>query len=212
MARKSTLTHYRILNLPSASATSQTQPSSLITPQLLKQAYHRALLAHHPDKDNNSSSSSSSNHTTKTPPPTRYTIDQITLAYKTLLDPRLRAEYDREIRLKNTLTSTTNDNGDADDEDEDDVFETETERAFRTGLETIDLDDMKLETNTDSDVDSYTHPCRCGTDGGYVVTEQDLEEAAVSVLHGGGEGEVVVPCRGCSLWIRVLFGIEEEDG
>jgi diphthamide biosynthesis protein 4 len=38
------------------------------------------------------------------------------------------------------------------------------------------------------------------------VREEDLEDA-------GEEGEVVVGCRGCSLWLRVLFGVvEEEDG
>jgi diphthamide biosynthesis protein 4 len=180
-------THYRILNLPSTLSASSSSATPL-TPQILKQAYHRALLAHHPDKTTPSQPVVKSREST---------IDQITPAYKTLLDPRLRGEYDRELRL----SRTSNDNDDTD-------TETDAERAFRTGLETLDLDDMTLveEHGEKEMMDMYTHPCRCGTEGGFDVSERDLEEAAE-----GGDAEVVVPCRGCSLWVRVLFGVEEEE-
>jgi len=37
-----------------------------------------------------------------------------------------------------------------------------------------------------------------------LIRETDLEEAA-------DDGELNVGCNGCSLWLKVLFGIIEED-
>lgn len=52
----------------------------------------------------------------------------------------------------------------------------------------------------------WTAPChRCATDPGFVVSEAALESA-----ERRGEGEVLVGCRGCSLWVRVEFGVVEE--
>ncbi|PVH95012.1 hypothetical protein DM02DRAFT_660514 [Periconia macrospinosa] len=52
----------------------------------------------------------------------------------------------------------------------------------------------------------WTTPChRCGADPGFVVREKELEDA-----EARGEGEVLVGCRGCSLWVRVEFGVVEE--
>lgn len=46
--------------------------------------------------------------------------------------------------------------------------------------------------------------CRCGEERGYVVREGDLER-----VEGLGEREIVVGCCGCSLWVRVGFGVVE---
>lgn len=37
---------------------------------------------------------------------------------------------------------------------------------------------------------------------GYVVTEDELEKNLE-------DRELIVGCRGCSLWLRVLFSVEE---
>jgi diphthamide biosynthesis protein 4 len=158
---------YAILNLPSPSLS--TPPPS---PQTIKDAYRRALLTHHPDK--------SSPHSVAKP-----TIDEITLAYRTLSDHLLRAAHDKEIRLRPPQNPSQR--GD--------------ERVFHTGLDTVDLDDLSY----DDDVRVWYRACRCGQERGFVVDEEQLEKAAER--H---EGEVLVGCRGCSLWLRVLFAVVDE--
>ncbi|CUS07068.1 unnamed protein product, partial [Tuber aestivum] len=51
--------------------------------------------------------------------------------------------------------------------------------------------------------------CRCGEERGFVLTEKDLEGG-----EGKGEdgGEVVVGCLGCSLWVRVVYGVVLGEG
>ncbi|KAF2280894.1 uncharacterized protein EI97DRAFT_454129 [Westerdykella ornata] len=51
---------------------------------------------------------------------------------------------------------------------------------------------------------TWTHPCRCGSAPGFQIRESALEDAAAR-----GETEVLVGCGGCSLWVRVGFGVEE---
>lgn len=202
-------THYQILNLPSPH-----QSSPVLTSTLLKQAYHRALLRHHPDKIPSAytpPSATGASTSTRTSP---FTVDQITQAYKTLSTPNLRAAYDRALRLSNATPTTTND-------DSSSAAAAKADHAFRTGLDTLDLDDMvssiritredspylSLSPNhTELNQDLWFQECRCGVGGGYWVTEFDLNEALE-----GGEREVIVPCSGCSLWVRVLFGVEEEE-
>lgn len=170
-------------------------------------AYHRALLKYHPDKANNNAPIASTTTavtgyddgvilpaatTTRT-----YTIDEITTAYRTISDPRLRAEYDRSLRLKSEHGQ--NKGGDA---------------HYRTGLEIIDLEDMlygdggggdddHVDNNNNNNNAFWYRSCRCGDDRGFLITEQDLEREAE-------HGEIVVGCRGCSLWVKVLFAVEDE--
>jgi diphthamide biosynthesis protein 4 len=68
---------YHLLSLP--------KPPTSLTPQLIRKAYHAALLKHHPDKRSTAPTSSPS-------------IDLLTLAYKTLSSPELRKEYDLTLR------------------------------------------------------------------------------------------------------------------
>ena len=153
--------HYTVLSIPTSTS------STTLSPTLLKTAYHRALLLHHPDK------STSPSHKAL------YTVDEISRAYKVLSDPHTRAEYDRELKLQ-----ARNKLGDG---------------KGHTGLETVDLDDLKMVEERDGD--KWTRDCRCGRT--YVVTETQLEQEAE-------KGEVYVPCEGCSLWLRVLFQVEED--
>lgn len=81
-------------------------------------------------------------------------------------------------------------------------------------MEVFDLDDMEIGSGSasgtgidDSNGGAWYHSCRCGEERGFLVLEEDLEREAE-------RGEVVVGCRGCSLWARVVFAVDEggEDG
>lgn len=197
MIRSQTPRHdyYHILNLPF------TTPPAALSKQQLKIAYHKALLKHHPDKAISVAATPARTHDTKTAycsSPDRnadtsptFTIDEITAAYKTLSDPALRAEYDRVLRLER-VTAGKGDKG--------------AEAAFHTGLEVVDLEDLVCEEMGDGEgLLCWYRGCRCGDERGFMVTEKDLEKEAE-------HGEVVIGCRGCSLWMKILFAMEEGDG
>lgn len=172
--------YYEILNIPSSSAGNL----PIISKQQLKNAYHKALLKHHPDKSSPS----------PTPAPgardsNAYTIDDITNAYKVLSDPELRAEYDRDLTLQRKSFNKAA--GKSDDV------------SFHTGLEVVDLEDMTEQDDEATGSSSWYRGCRCGDEKGFIVTEDELEAEA----H---HGEILVGCRGCSLWIKVLFAVEED--
>ncbi|KAI9931119.1 hypothetical protein ASPWEDRAFT_166932 [Aspergillus wentii DTO 134E9] len=177
--------HYQILNLPF------TGTPTALSKQQLKIAYHKALLKHHPDKapgaDTPSAYNGDGNSQTSS-----YTVDQITTAYKTLSDPSLRAEYDRSLRLDRAKVAEREKTG----------------TVFHTGLEVVDLEDLALDESAEGesgDAEAYWYrACRCGDDKGFLVTEQDLEREAE-------HGEIVIGCRGCSLWMKILFAVEDED-
>lgn len=164
---------YAVLSLPVPSPT-----VPLPSPQTLKEAYRRALLTHHPDK------STSAKPETRSKP----RIDEISLAYRTLSSPLLRAEHDRELRLRKS--------------DQDSVNGPTGIEVFHTGLDTVDLDDLDYDDSSET----WYRACRCGQGRGFVVDEAQLEKAV-----GRGESDVLVGCRGCSLWLKVLFGIVEES-
>ena len=195
--------HYAVLGLPQRPATLRKAD--------VKLAYHRALLKHHPDKsgastpsDHQKSPKSMSNADSESLRNT-YTVDEITAAYKVLSDPVARAEYDRSLRLSGSSSSLGT--GEKDRE----------EGSFRTGLEIFDLDDMHAEVsslpqqqdgkeevrrgNADEGTIWY-RSCRCGDEKGFLVREADLEREIE-------RGEVMVGCRGCSLWAKVLFAVDE---
>lgn len=188
-------THYEVLALPQSLLEDSKKDQ---IPILLKQAYHRALLRHHPDKapkQPSSShkplsltpSSSSSNTTNNTSQPT-YTIDQITTAYTILSSPKSRSEYNIYIRNNLTNNNTTS----------------STPTTFQTGIETLDLDDLASEESTATGETTWFKPCRCGNERGFAFGEADLEEA-------GDLGELIVGCQDCSLWLRVCFAVVEEE-
>ncbi|PLN82685.1 DnaJ domain-domain-containing protein, partial [Aspergillus taichungensis] len=144
-----THTHYEILNLPFPTSST----STTLTKQQLKTAYHKALLQHHPDKTSSSTSSPSTPTTTPTYTDTntdkKHTIDAITTAYKTLSDPRQRAEYDAHLRLSrrnNPQTSGPGGHGG--------------DAHFHTGLEVVDLEDLHCEETETETV--WYRGCRCG--------------------------------------------------
>jgi diphthamide biosynthesis protein 4 len=173
-------THYEVLGL-----TKEQNGRQIMAAQTLKAAYRTSLLKHHPDKTRTSDQDLG---TAAPPNPTAkvsiYSIDQITQAYAVLSVPALRSEYDRELKLKGGPTNAAQ------------AGKTET---FRTGVEIVDLDDLDYHEKEEL----WYRGCRCGDDHGFVLKEADLEEAA-------DDGELNVGCKGCSLWMKVLFGVAEE--
>lgn len=155
--------HYDTLGL------SRRQFDASLTVQDVKQAYRHTLLQHHPDKINDNNTTSQN------------TVDAITLAYKTLSEPALKTEYDRELRLSQSRSEEGN-------------------KTSFTGLDTVDLDDLQY----DEVKNEWWRSCRCGQDRGFVVTEDELEKDSHL-------GELITGCRGCSLWLKVLFGVEDDD-
>lgn len=185
--------HYTVLGFPQTLATLRKKD--------LKLAYHRALLKHHPDKSGSSTPIQKSSQNPSGPASRTFTVDDITAAYQTLSDPIARAEYDRSLRLNGRAV-------------EQNAFAGEEDVSFRTGLETFDLDDMEIETIQAPEIgqdngDDYGQSiwyrgCRCGDEKGFLIREEDLEREIE-------RGEVMVGCRGCSLWAKVLFAVEEGD-
>ncbi|RFU79107.1 diphthamide biosynthesis 4 [Trichoderma arundinaceum] len=172
--------HYEILGLTPTILSSQHDPSTLI-----KQAYRRALLRHHPDKavaaaTSTASSSVSSSSQPRASNSQLYTIDQITQAFTILSSPRQRSTYDASLRLSRA-------NGD------------DSQARFQTGIENVDLDDLQF----DEEEERWYRSCRCGNDRGYTFQETDLEE----VEH---EGVLMVGCQDCSLWLKVHFAVMED--
>ena len=163
------LNYYQLLGLE------QRQNADVLGSQEVKTAYKRALLQHHPDKQHGASFAK----VPKNLRPSSVTVDDIALAYKVLSESSLRAEYDRWLYAKDSKV-------DADD------------RVQRTGLETVDLDDLLFEPASSI----WSRSCRCGEQKGFLVTESELEKNAE-------DGELIVGCKGCSLWLRVLFGVED---
>ncbi|EAA35225.1 diphthamide biosynthesis protein 4 [Neurospora crassa OR74A] len=192
-------TFYEILSL--------SPTTSDLTPASIKQAYRRALLTHHPDKSSSNFSSSTSNSHSNShpkghhPPKTRYTIDQISLAYTTLSSPTLRTQYDAALRSSSSSSSSCFTTTRKEEDDD-----------FQTGIDTIDLDDMVFvphETSSSAGIsrnekDTWYRPCRCGNERGFALTEEDLEENA-------DLGEVLVQCADCTIWLRVCYVVAEDD-
>ncbi|KAL1959722.1 hypothetical protein VTO42DRAFT_1308 [Malbranchea cinnamomea] len=193
-AAPSTVNHYTVLGLP--------QTPSALRKTDIKLAYHRALLKYHPDKSRTSTSNQQSPQCSpgdrSSETQCTFTIDEITTAYKILSDPVSRAEYDRSLRLRPQDNPAF---GEGDDD-----------ASFRTGLEIFDLDDMEIEmryqetdqSNGDSGQSVWYRGCRCGDEKGFMVREEDLEREIE-------RGEVLVGCRGCSLWAKIVFAVEEEE-
>lgn len=127
------------------------------------------------------------NHPDKAQPSTSpassaFTIDQITTALNVLYNPRSRTAYDAALRLSRPASATGRN------------------ASFQTGVENVDLDDLAF----DEQAECWYRPCRCGNDRGYLFREVDLEEA-------GDEGELIVGCQDCSLWLRVHFAVVENE-
>lgn len=80
----------------------------------------------------------------------------------------------------------------------------QSQKAFHTGEEVLDLDDLPY----DEEGGVWYRACRCGAERGYILREHELEEE-----ESRGGREVIVGCAGCSLSLRVSFGVmHDEEG
>ncbi|KAL8884180.1 MAG: hypothetical protein Q9215_007713 [Flavoplaca cf. flavocitrina] len=112
----------------------------------IKQAYRRALLSNHPDK----SQAADLVHREIA----RYTVDEVTKAYNTLIDPKRRLEHDRQILLEPPGTGNNH-------------------AQSHPGIDTLDLDEL----NRDEPSGAWYIACRCGNKEGFTVTENELESS-----------------------------------
>jgi len=160
--------YYDILGLES---------NDVFTAEELKRAYKRALLRHHPDKASGLPNRAHGGRLNGI-----VSVDEISVAYKTLSDTRLRQEYDRGLHSKSHKPQQYGQNAD----------------VHRPGMETVDLDSLVFDDASET----WSRSCRCGDDRGLIVTEAELEANAK-------DGEIIAGCKGCSLWLRVLFSVEE---
>jgi len=163
-------THYEILGISEALLKEQEDPI-----QIIRRAYHRALLHNHPDKASAADSLSLPKASSASSKPS---IDRISEAFRILSSPQSRAEYDQTLTLAQQGPE---------------------KQAFQTGIENVDLDDLEFDERESS----WFRGCRCGNPKGYLITEPDLEEVEQ-------QGELVVGCQDCSLWLKVHFAVLNE--
>lgn len=194
------LDYYHLLNIPEEKRNNNSeigQPATLIPPHELRQAYKRALLHHHPDKQKKKKTQESTSSPT-TYPPAAATIDEITEAYRVLGNASERAKYDLELRKWKTMNNHQH--------QEADVIIT----TRHTGIEIVDLEELDFEVggleneNDATATGIWKRACRCGSIPAFVVTEAELEKSA-------DEGELVTGCKGCSLWLKVMFTVDDDD-
>ncbi|OCT54561.1 Diphthamide biosynthesis protein 4 [Cladophialophora carrionii] len=148
----------------------------------IRAAYRQALLTHHPDKIPGANRKGVLKAQPDEAPNTRYTIDEIVLAFETLSDPNKRVEYDRSLQDVGEL-GWKQVNG---------------QKGTHTGVEVYDLEDLVYANASNT----WCKSCRCGDEQGYILKEPDLERESE-------HGELYVGCRGCSLFIKVQFAVEE---
>jgi curved DNA-binding protein CbpA len=74
------------------------------------------------------------------------------------------------------------------------------EQTFQTGIENVDLDDLDF----DASAGRWSRSCRCGNPKGFSFAESDLEEVE-------DEGNLIVGCQDCSLWLKVHFAVLNDD-
>lgn len=204
------LDYYHLLNIPEEKRHNNGigQPATLIPPHELRQAYKRALLHHHPDKQKKKKTQESTSSPT-TYPPAAATIDEITEAYRVLGNASERAKYDVELQKWKTMNNNIHHHN---NQHQADVIIT----TRHTGIEIVDLEDLDFEvgglenekdataTATATATGIWKRACRCGSIPAFVVTEAELEKSA-------DEGELVTGCKGCSLWLKVMFTVDDDD-
>lgn len=136
-------THYQILQMP--------PNCSAFNVDELKTAYRQALLLHHPDKKHlfTLTTLNAIAQTSRS----RYSVDQITEAYKILSSPADRLKYD--TILQKTLNPGL-------------------QTTHHSGVETYDLEDLLYNDKNDT----WSRTCRCGDTRAYTLTGSDLEKVA----------------------------------
>lgn len=156
------------------------------TTQDIKSAYHKLLLSHHPDKIKQRERFDEEGSQIL-----RHNIQNIQLAYKTLVDPIKRKQYDLDIHshfIKLGLVNNTNTNNlDVD------------------GIDRIDLSEFDQESDDDGNI-CFVHSCpRCMIADGFILSEDDLEEGAHNT--DTTDYQLLVQCGSCSLWLCITYSM-----
>ena len=215
--------HYAVLALPtpSRSALLSGTSAAALSPREVKAAYRAALLRWHPDKagvraesgigkreaglagDRDAAADADgegdemreemgkgeNKRGGKARGPS---VDAITAAYRVLGSAEARRTFERELLARGAVGGGGGEVGwDAD-------------AGLHVGLEVVDLDDLAWEEG-ESGEGVWWRSCRCGEERGFVVREQQL----VREEEAGGR-ELLVGSVGCSLWLRVGFGVMSE--
>ena len=167
-------TYYEILNV-----------SPDVTTADLKRAYKELLLSTHPDKDKVRKEQTKRSLAS---------IDDIKEAYNTLIDPKLRSDYDAKLILIGKQ------NG---------VFK------FGDGVDEVSLDTFGSveDAETSDDVMHYVRSCpRCHTPDGFRLDDDLLEEYAVRCEDRDDDMyQVLIQCNSCSLWLKVNFYAVDDE-
>ena len=119
-------------------------------------------------------------------------VDAITAAYRVLGSAEARRTFERELLARGAVGGGGGGEAGWD-----------ADAGLHVGLEVVDLDDLAWEEESGEGV--WWRSCRCGEERGFVVREQQL----VREEEAGGR-ELLVGCVGCSLWLRVGFGVVDE--
>lgn len=182
-------THFEILSISARSLDGQDPTEQN---EIVKKAYRRALLKHHPDKQAQTSAekdaSSSASHEQ------HYTVDQITEAYNVLSDKQKRQKYTRTLRAqtKATFSARTSTNRRA-------------SRNSKTAVEveTVDLDALSWSGKRRL----YYHACQgCGKARGFTLREDDIDD-------DDEEYELTIECSGCDKELTVIVpALTDESG
>lgn len=182
-------TYYSVLGLPTPHRDDFTRP---LTTTDIRRAYHKALLVHHPDKQNGIRDATEGKNvelsrvTSKT---ASRSVDEITEAFRVLVDEQARKEYDRLLLLSPQQTWNKGLQPGAVDDEQGGVL-----------FDECDLDDLDFDELSNI----WFKRCRCGANKAYIITEEDLEREEEN-------REVLVQCGGCSLWIKVKFDVAVEN-
>lgn len=179
----------------SSSSASFTSPSDQATRSaLVRRAYRRALLQHHPDKQMRTGAS----------PASVFTVDDIKAAY-TALGGEGGATGSAPVPAAGALESASA------------ALET-----TATGLEIVDLDELPYDEATQTWYRACRCGNPRGYTFGERDLEEELDaEAMEELLMGSGSGnhattipagELLVGCQDCSLWLCVHFAVAPDGG
>lgn len=182
-------THFEILSISARSLDGQDPAEQN---EIVKKAYRRALLKHHPDKQAQTSTEKDTSSTASQEQ--HYTVDQITEAYNVLSDKQRCQKYKRTLRAQTKAT-----------------FSTSTSTNRRTSrrskpaveVETVDLDDLSWSGKRRL----YYHACQgCGKARGFTLREDDIDDE-------DEEYELTIECSGCDKELRVIVpALTDESG
>lgn len=121
-------------------------------------------------------------------------VDAITAAYRVLGSAEARRAFERGLLARGAVGGGGGEAG----------WDADADAGAHVGLEVVDLDDLVWEEGEGGE-GVWWRSCRCGEERGFVVRERQL----VREEEAGGR-ELLVGCVGCSLWLRVGFGVVSE--